>query len=224
MRGTRNVPTPARVVRAVSEHRDRILASVREATASAQAPAVPRNYARTLPDQEPVRELFIDRLVDYKAEVHEVTSTALPSTIGKVLGQHKITSLVLDEAIDPDWLTTVPGRVLRDRTGARLSAAELNGVNAVLTTSRVSVAQTGTIILDGGPGQGRRAISLVPDLHLCLVAADSLVGTLPEALEKIPDPTRPLTWISGPSATSDIELQRVEGVHGPRTLVVFIVD
>lgn len=208
----------------MSDHRERILAAVREASASAHPPAIPRDYARSLPADTSIREMFIDRLVDYKAEVHEVESATLPGTIGKVLGQHKVTSLVLDESIENDWLTTVPGRVLRDGPGNRHTAKDLDGVDAVLTTSRVSIAQTGTIILDGGPGQGRRAISLVPDLHLCLVPADSLVGTLPEALERIPDPTRPLTWISGPSATSDIELQRVEGVHGPRTLVVFIVD
>lgn len=208
----------------MSEHREKILAAVREASASAHPPAIPRDYARSLPGKESVREMFIDRLVDYKADVHEVPIDALPSTIGKLLGQHKVTSLVLDEAIDNDWLTTVPGKVVRDAHGQRLGPKELDQIDAVLTTSRVSIAQTGTIILDGGPGQGRRAISLVPDLHLCLVFADSLVGTLPEALERIPDPTQPLTWISGPSATSDIELQRVEGVHGPRTLIVFIVD
>lgn len=207
----------------MSEHREKILAAVREASASAHPPAIPRDYARSMPGDESIRETFIDRLVDYKADVHEVEADALPSTIGKVLGQHKVTSLVLDEDIDNDWLTTVPGKVVRDGRGKRLTAKELDQVDAVLTTSRVSVAQTGTIILDGGPGQGRRAISLVPDLHLCLVFADSLVGTVPEALERIPDPTQPLTWISGPSATSDIELQRVEGVHGPRTLIVFIV-
>ena len=93
----------------------------------------------------------------------------------------------------------------------------------MLTGSALAVAETGTIVLDGGVAQGRRALTLIPDYHLCVVAADHIVGTVPEAVERL-EPGRPLTWISGPSATSDIELKRVEGVHGPRTLDVLIVD
>ena len=103
-----------------------------------------------------------------------------------------------------------------------LSARELDGFDGVITTAAVAIAETGTIILDGSAGQGRRALSLIPDYHLCLVQAGQVVGLVPEAVARV-RPDRPLTWISGPSATSDIELDRVEGVHGPRTLDVILI-
>ncbi|MGO1694556.1 MAG: LutC/YkgG family protein, partial [Arthrobacter sp.] len=106
--------------------------------------------------------------------------------------------------------------------GHRLSVPELDALSSVVTSSTVSIAESATIVLDGSPDQGRRAISLVPDQHVCIVPASSIVQILPEAMSRL-EITRPLTWISGPSATSDIELERVEGVHGPRRLDVVIV-
>ena len=108
-------------------------------------------------------------------------------------------------------------------TDDQLSVSELDGVDGVITSCAVAIAETGTLILDGSPGQGRRVITLIPDYHLCVVFADQIVADVPDALARL-EATRPLTMISGPSATSDIELNRVEGVHGPRTLEVIIVN
>jgi len=120
------------------------------------------------------------------------------------------------ELPDPD----VPGVTLLVDDG--LSPGALDAADGVITTAALAIAETGTIVLDGGPGQGRRALSLVPDYHLCVLRAGQVVGIVPEALDRLP-PGRPCTWISGPSATSDIELDRVQGVHGPRTLEVILI-
>lgn len=134
--------------------------------------------------------------------------------------------VVVPNGLDDAWLAALPAGVdvVRDSREHPLAATDLDAVAAVVTAARVAVSETGTIVLDGEPDQGRRAISLVPDVHLCVVRADQAVQTVPEAVRLLgAHPERPLTWISGPSATSDIELDRVEGVHGPRTLHVLLV-
>lgn len=206
--------------------KEEILSRITSALRDAPTPEpVPREY-RTVSDMPEAEliELLVDRLEDYKAHVDVVEAADLSATIAERLKD--ASSFVVPHGIDETWLAdAAPAGDARrriDAPGAVLSVAELDGTDAVLTSSAVSIAESGTIVLDGSGDQGRRAISLVPDHHVCVVPVSSIVRLLPEAMQRM-DITRPLTWISGPSATSDIELERVEGVHGPRQLDVVIV-
>lgn len=156
--------------------------------------------------------LFVERVEDYRAVVTRTGSADLGETVARVLDG---ATVVVPEGLDLD----LPGAVVDDG----LTAAELDRIDAVVTRAAVGIAETGTIVLDHGPGQGRRIISLVPDRHVCIVDVAQVVADVPDAIALL-DPARPTTWVSGPSATSDIELDRVEGVHGPRTLHVVLVD
>lgn len=192
--------------------REEILGRIGAALSSADRSAVPvpRGY-RSRPAREGLAELFADRVEDYRAtvtrcrpdEVAERIAAALPSGA----------RVVLPPGLPWDVAGTVDDG---------FSATELDGFGAVVTAATVAVAETGTIVLTHGPGEGRRALSLVPDVHVCVIRADQVVADVPDAVALL-DPGRPQTWISGPSATSDIELDRVEGVHGPRTLHVLLV-
>jgi L-lactate dehydrogenase complex protein LldG len=192
--------------------RDEILGRVRSALADApDAPvaAVPR---RTPDPSVDVVALFCERVADYRAVVERCTARQVGARIRAALpdGARVV--------VPPDLDLAVPGAVPDDG----LSAADLDALDAVVTRARLGIAETGTIVLDHGPGQGRRAISLVPDRHVCVVDASQVVADVPDAFDVL-DTSRPQTWVSGPSATSDIELDRVEGVHGPRTLHVIVV-
>ena len=187
--------------------REEILRRVREATAGVEAPERP-----ALAASGPVSvDLFAERVADYRAVVERCTTGELAE---------RVAAAVEGRVVVPAGLgVEVAGAIDDDQ----LTAAELDRIDTVVTEARVGIAETGTIVLDHGPGQGRRALTLVPDRHVCIVRADQVVADVQDAVALL-DPARPLTWISGPSATSDIELDRVEGVHGPRNLHVLLVE
>jgi L-lactate dehydrogenase complex protein LldG len=162
--------------------------------------------------REALLDLLEDRIIDYKATFTRTTDVA--ATIASLVAQHNLEKIVIPSGFPERWASGT-----RD---VDLTSADLDQFDAVITSSEVSIAVTGTIILNHSrDDQGRRAISLVPDTHICVVSASSVVGTVVEAVRSL-NAKDHQTWISGPSATSDIELERVEGVHGPRNLHVVL--
>lgn len=207
----------------MTDARTEILRRISAALRIPVAPAtVPRSsYERSLPAGVDLVARFEERVSDYRATVHQAVPSEAASTIASVVHERSIQRLVVPAGLPDDWLAALDGvELVRD--DPPLTVQELDDADGVLTGSAVAIAETGTIVLDAGPAQGRRALSLLPDRHIVVVEAERIVGTVPEALERL-TPSRPLTWISGPSATSDIELQRVEGVHGPRILDVILL-
>ncbi|TMC24625.1 MAG: lactate utilization protein C [Chloroflexi bacterium] len=204
--------------------KDVMLARIRAATANApEPPPVPYDFReRDERDRAAILEDFIERLVDYKAIVTRTEDASLPQAVADACQRQGIIQLVVPADLPSRWIPSGV-KVLRD--DPPLTIAQLDESSGVLTGCAIAIAQTGTIILDGGATQGRRALSLIPDRHLCVVRAEQVVGLVPEAIARLVErATHPITLISGPSATSDIELSRVEGVHGPRTLYVFVVS
>ncbi|WP_405529968.1 LUD domain-containing protein [Streptomyces canus] len=206
--------------------RERILGRVRRALADAPGEDTPieRAYLREHGDRsvEETGELLAENLADYRAIVHRCTAADLPATLAGMLAARGAKTVLVPPGLERSWLAEADTEQIPDRVES--TPHELDRIDSVVTACAVAVAETGTIVLDGGPDQGRRRITLVPDHHICVVRVpDQVVSSVPQALERL-DPARPLTWISGPSATSDIELDRVEGVHGPRTLEVVLVD
>jgi L-lactate dehydrogenase complex protein LldG len=206
--------------------REEILARIRIATGDGFAPPpVARDY-RTAdhpadPATDELLELLVDRLVDYRALVRRSTTAMVAATVVAALTERGARRVAVPAGILPQGLDRLEPGIELVGDDPPLTAARLDELDGVLTGCAVAIAETGTIVLDAGPGQGRRALSLVPDYHLVVVTAAQVVATVPEAVARL-DPSRPQTWISGPSATSDIELDRVEGVHGPRTLEVIV--
>ncbi|WP_369147832.1 lactate utilization protein C [Streptomyces sp. R44] len=208
----------------MTDSRARILSRIRTAVADApEAVPVARDYRTSHTPDDPARvlDLLHENLADYRAHVHRSTPDGLAGLVARLLAERGARSVVVPPGLPGEWLAAT--EAVRRFDEPRLTPYELDGTDAVVTGCAVAIAETGTIVLDGGTGQGRRALTLVPDLHLCVVRApEQVVASVPLALPRL-DPARPLTWISGPSATSDIELDRVEGVHGPRTLEVILL-
>jgi len=213
----------------MSTTREAILHKIRAALAdvpqdeTAVEVAVDRSYLTSDPEPEHRVDRFIERVSEYRAKVHRVTADTLAETIARLCASRGIRKLVLPPDIPASWIPDG----LTPMVDHGLTDDQLNESDGVLTGCALGIAQTGTIILDRGEHQGRRALTLLPDYHLCVIREDQIVGIVPEAVRALQESAgrsdRPMTWISGPSATSDIELNRVEGVHGPRTLEVLVV-
>lgn len=207
--------------------RDRILDRIRSAIAaqptgapSAERAAISRDYIRVGHlDSEARLHLLIERLRDYDAHVTETAATSLPHTIAGLLRDHSQKKVIVADGLPAEFLPQ-NFSFLSEREA---SIDDLNGCDGIITVCTAAIASTGTIVLTHGPGEGTRKFTLLPDRHLCIVRADQVVETVPEAFDRIaPFAARPLTFISGPSATADIEMTRIRGVHGPRFLDVVL--
>lgn len=211
-------------------HRSVILASIRLSLEAAQPPAsiaaeyaaIPRTYAQFSTLSRPaLLELFTDRLLEYDAGVYHRTAAAIPATIAEILTSRSKQGLAIPAGLPSEWLPA----------GFTFTEADLFDVyqvdktEGILTACTVAIAETGSIVLQNAAAQGPRILSLVPDYHLCIVFADQVVATVPEAFARLEaTSTLPTTFISGPSATADIEMTRIKGVHGPRFFDVILVD
>jgi L-lactate dehydrogenase complex protein LldG len=217
----------------MTDARSEILARVRNALTGTPPPApVPREYHREYHRQHPLDDrpadlvsLAAERIGDYRATVHLADADQVADRITAILRARAVRRMVAPADLSEAWRAAEITWLL-DRVEEPLSTADLDGSDGVLTGCATVIAETGTIVLDGGPAQGRRAITLLPDYHLCVVRAEQILGSVPEVVAALAQrsATRPLTFISGPSATSDIEFNRVEGVHGPRTLDVLVLS
>ena len=201
--------------------REEILRRIQSAQVAPNDHAIHRDYAHTVELADPVG-MFVERVEDYRATVIRTHPDGVAAAVLQSLDD--AARVVVPAGFNPSWL---PEGIDIVTDEPMLSSNELDGVDAVVTSAVVGIAVTGTIVLDHTEGQGRRALTLVPDLHVCILTADQIVGDVPEAVTRLSRSVsagRPLTWVSGPSATVDIELIRVHGVHGPRTLRIVLVE
>lgn len=215
----------------MSGAREEILARIRSAladvptTEDAAAEPPPRYRVESELGATELAELFAERAGEYRARVRRASDRegGIIEAIGEALAEHGARRVAIPHDLPGPW-RPAEAELLADH--GQLSAAELDAVDGIITGCALAIAETGTFVLDGGVGQGRRALTLVPDLHVCVVEAERVVGTVPEAIRTLEEGARehrrPLTFVSGPSATSDIELSRVEGVHGPRRLEIVL--
>ena len=205
----------------MSDARAEILARIRAALGDTAAPPeVTRDYRHAGADSADV-DRFCERVADYRATVHRVRHEGLGDALAAACRERRARRV----AVPSEPPSQIEG-VEFVRDDPRLSARDLDGLDGVLTGCALGIAETGTIVLDGGGSSGRRALTLVPDYHLCVIGEEQVVASVPDAVARLAEAAqagRPITLVSGPSATSDIELERVEGVHGPRTLDVFVV-
>ncbi len=207
------------------EAREEILARIRsilgDSGSQPAASAIPRNYLRAGQlDPEERLHLFLDRLSDYDAHVVETSAAALPSTIAAILREHQQKKVIAADGLPPGTLPNDFAFLAERETDLQ----DLNDCDGMITTCTVAIAATGTIVLTHGPGEGTRRLTLLPDRHLCIVRAEQVVETVPEAFDRLAGfGGSPLTFISGPSATADIEMTRIRGVHGPRFLDAVLV-
>jgi L-lactate dehydrogenase complex protein LldG len=215
--------------------REDVLGRIRDAIGDAPRPDVDQAYqelsrpylrAHHDPARQDIVALFAERAADYRAVVERLPEAEVPATVARVLRERGAqpegpAGFMIPPGFPAEWLAQLAGEVTLVHDDPPLSAAQLDQLAGVVTGCAVAIAETGTIVLDHGAAQGRRALTLVPDFHLVIVRADQVSADLPDAFGRL-DPARPQTLISGPSATSDIELIRVEGVHGPRTLHILV--
>lgn len=213
-----------------SDARARILASIRMSLGESNSPeaiaaeyeSIPREYTQgSILRKDDLVALFTDRLLEYDAGVYHSTANGIAEVIGTILSKRSKSGLAVPGGLPVDWLPA--GFAFELAQG--FDAYQLDRTEGILSGCTVAIAETGSIVLQNADGQGARILSLVPDYHLCVVFADQIVATVPEAFERLAETSAlPTTFISGPSATADIEMTRIKGVHGPRFLDVVIVD
>ena len=213
-----------------ADARSAILSAIRAANgqainlsgAEADYTQIPRTYTQhSSLSREERLALLTERLVDYNAHVVFCTADEAPAAIRNALQHHNAHRILIPADLRtqllPDGFEVAPDR--------NLSPAELDRFDAAVTLGALAIAETGTIVLEGISGQGRRAATLVPDVHICVLNADDVVTTVPEAFGRLASAaTLPLTFFSGPSATADIEMTRIKGVHGPRHLHILLLQ